>query len=500
MSEESCGVTVFDMRRLYTIIKKISSTVSALDFDTLVHYPIHMNDLEIFLRLLMAVGFGAVLGLETETRTSEEDKSTGHAKPDSRESSILMRYRLGGVRTYIVLSLFGAVGGLLFTAGQPVFGYLVFAAILLLVLSAYILNVWYQRAFGITTEIAILIATLVGFLATTNLVSLQILVVVIVILTFVLSQKQGVGMIVRRIAHEELSDIVKFTILVVVILPFLPNQDVYLRDFSFIANAIANGQLGDRIGEIAIINPFRLWEYVVLISGFSMLGYFATKIWGKTRGLVFTGVFGGFVSSTTMILSMAGKSKQLGNKASNALAGAGLLSHGVSFLQIGVLALSTSFVFFDSSFSVLFTMSMSALIIGLLLIWRNRHETKFEVEHHPFSLNLAVKFALLLSIVKLLIQITNISLPPTAFVIVTAISGVAGMDVATIALGELVGLKLINPDLALFTFVMTNAVNFVAKAVYARLSGSKQFAKVIEIAMAVGILLTLVVWWLQVSG
>ena len=254
-----------------------------------------MTDIEILARLLLALGFGAILGLETETRATKE----GQTKTQARKS-------IGGVRTYMILSLFGALGGIFFDLGQPIFAYLVFFSVFAIVLAAYVLNVRYTRAFGMTTEIAILIAVLVGFAATAGIVSLQILVVLVVILTFILSQKRGVGRLTRRIAHEELIDVVSFLIVTLVVFPFLPDQDFLLREVPSVMELLrAVGIDAEKIGDLVLFNPFRLWQYVVLISGFNLVGYFANRVVGRSKGLLFTGIFGGFVSSTSTTVAPA---------------------------------------------------------------------------------------------------------------------------------------------------------------------------------------------------
>lgn len=454
-----------------------------------------MADLEILARLLLSIGFGAILGLETETRATEVAKT----QPDEAAQAFA-NFKLGGVRTYILLSLFGALGGLLFHSGQSTFGYLIFGAVMGIILAAYVLNVYYRRAFGMTAEIAIMIVTIIGFMSTSGLISLQILTVIVVVLTFVLSQKQGIAVLVSKIAHEELTDIVKFTIVALVILPFLPNSEIYLRDLEFIQQLMASGEVTETFGSIALLNPFKLWQYVVLISGFSLLGYFASRTLGKAKGLLLTGLLGGFISSTSVIISLAARSKQENNdNAVNSLAGASLISHAVSFTQGIVFSLSASVLFFRETLPLSIAMSLVPLGIGLLLIMssnRQGDEKTLDLVHKPFSLNLAIKFAIFLTVVKLVVQLSNIYLPQTAFVFVTAFSGFAGIDVATIALGELVAKSAIPVNIGLITYAAVNVVNFTAKSTYAYWQGTKKYAQMIILGMmgsliAVGIVLLL---------
>jgi uncharacterized membrane protein (DUF4010 family) len=93
-----------------------------------------------------------------------------------------------------------------------------------------VLNVQYNRAFGITSEIAVMVSVLVGFATTAGLLSLPLLAALIVILAFILSQKRGISQLTSKLEHQELEDVIKFAIVVIVVLPFLPNQDILLHD------------------------------------------------------------------------------------------------------------------------------------------------------------------------------------------------------------------------------------------------------------------------------
>lgn len=441
-----------------------------------------MQDLEIFARLLLALSFGAILGLETETRTTEEstppDKKSrlkGRAKGKVADK---MREKLGGVRTYTVLSLFGALSGMLFNLGHPIFAYLMFIAVFLFVLSAYILNVQYRRAFGMTTELAILITVLVGFAATAGLLPIQMLIVIVVLLTFTLSQKRGIAVLVKKIAHQEITDVVTYGIVALVILPFLPDLDITIADWSGLSTFLTTlGFSNNFFSEIVLFNPFKLWQYVVLISGFNLLGYFASKKFGKIKGQLLTGIFGGLVSSTATTIALAHSSRSHTSKRSQfALGGAALIANAVSFIELAVLSISASAQFFIASLPATIGMALSSTVMGVLgLSGEKKKEESVDVDMEPFSVTPAIKFVILLMIVRLVIQVVDICCGNTAFVIVTALSGVLGMDMATITIAELVGKGSVGMGLGVFTYVLTNGVNFIAKAAFARTEGARTF-------------------------
>lgn len=457
-----------------------------------------MTDLEILARTLLALGFGAILGLETETRISEETKGS------KKQTKKQLEQRIGGVRTYTVLSLFGAVSGILFQVGQPLFAYIMFAAVFFIVLAAYVMNVQYHRRFGMTTEIAILITVLVGFASTAGIMSLQILVILIVILTFILSQKRGIAKLTENIAHQELQDVVKFAIVAIVVVPFLPDQNLMIGDISGLTDLISSlGVSNDLINSLVIFNPIRLWQYVVLISGFNLLGYFANRVFGKAKGLLMTGVFGGFVSSTSTMVALAERSKN--EKAEymwRNLGGVGLIANAVSFAQMMVLAASASVVFFSAVVSSSVAMVIGSVVVAIWFMSRTKKDVEqdVEVQYQPYSIGPAVKFALLLTVLRVIIQIVNFYMGESAFVFVTALSGMLGMDIATITLGEVVAQGGVTIQIAVIAFIIANGVNFAAKSFYSFLQGSLEYFKVIATGLFISLLAGLIGALITLAG
>jgi uncharacterized membrane protein (DUF4010 family) len=88
----------------------------------------------------------------------------------------------------------------------------------------------------------------------------------------------------------------------VVLLPILPNKG---------------------FGPWQALNPCEIWWMVVLIALISFVGYFAVKIAGARRGLVYTALFGGLASSTALTLHYSRASR--GDQALAPLLATGIL-------------------------------------------------------------------------------------------------------------------------------------------------------------------------------
>lgn len=445
-----------------------------------------MADLEFLIRIVLCLAFGAILGLETETRSSDTKKS----------KSQIEKGRLGGLRTYMVLALFGGFAGIMFVQGYPLFAYLMFAAVSLIVLAAYILNVQYRQAFGLTSELSILTAVLISFATTAAIVPLQILLVLALILAFVLSQKKGVASFVSKLGHAEVEDIVKFLIVVFVIWPFLPDKTYYLAD---IPNALQFAQSlnipADLASSLAVFNPYRIWLYILLISGINLFGYFVGRVLGQNKAQAISSVFGGLVSSTSAVIAFATQAKKRSGVIVQRLAGLGLLANAASFITLFVIAASIA-GFPAVIFEVNMALMLSSLAVAVFYLLRPHklNGIDYNVEYQPFSLGPALKFVFLLSVVRIIVQVVNYYFGNTGFIFANAISGLVGLDVATISIGETWALGNASTNLAAFTFLVTNFINYAAKTFYGRIQSNYQFTKWLGIGLAISAVVGLVVY------
>lgn len=422
---------------------------------------------------------GVALGLESETRSQ-----------DSKSEKINSRQRIGGIRTYTLLSILGGIAGLFFLAGEKIFTYMLFGAVIVFLFAAYILNVKIKQAFGLTTEIAVIITFLLGFLITSELSSPVVILVILVLLTFFLSQKYGIGLLVQRIKHEEVIDIIKFGLVSLVILPLLPNQEFTLGS---IVSALNINSLGlETYYNFVLLNPFQAWLIVVLISGFNLFGYFLSRIAGKRQGMIFVGVFGGFISSTAAIVSLAHKSLHMSKKDNSSIlyAGSALIANAISFILLGALLFIGNRALFTEALPILLIMLVVGLGVGAAFVSQYKFDHAkhiIELEYRPFTILPAIQFVGIIVAIKLLIQVLQLSGASNALLLaITALSGIAGMDAPAVALSNLAQTGSLTVQLALLAFLITNSINFASKVVYSYVLGNRYFARYV----AVGLIIT----------
>jgi uncharacterized membrane protein (DUF4010 family) len=433
-----------------------------------------MPQSELLIRILVTVVLGSILGLETETREIEKK---GKEKAISEEKS-----RLGGLRTYTILSLFGGVAGIFYLENLNGIIYLMLGGIIVLILSAYILNVRLKNAFGLTTEVAVLMTFLLGFLTTSNIISIEIVLVILVLLSFFLSQKRGFGSLINKIQHKELIDVIKFGLITIVLLPLIPNREFLVSDLFDFLSLNSNISINRDILDISLINPFKMWIIVILISGLDLLGYILSKFIGAKRGIYLAGFVGGLVSSTSTLISLAHKSKNEKNKGKTSLlAASALASNSASYIDTSIILLVGSLALFNLMIVPFLVMLVIGILISLSYIYSNSKDkvsgSSFTLDYKPFSIVPALKFVIIIIGIKIFVQLIQLLNLGNSVMLVTAISGIVGFDPVVLAMADLYEEGTVSLKLAAITLVIANLLNFFAKITYSYIGGNKLFLK-----------------------
>ncbi len=215
---------------------------------------------DLLLRILVALAIGGLVGLEREIY--QQKKHRGFA----------------GIRTYLVVAFLGAVAAILLQMEEwRVFAYLLFSAIILLIVAAYVISAMKGQN-GMTTELSVLLVFILAMLSTVPEYQ-QIAVILAVILAVVLSLKEHLHTFARNTKQIEWFDALTFVFMAFVILPLLPNENYTV------------------LGVVDAFNPYRTWLMIVFVSGVSFVGYFLTKLIGGTYGIGLAGLLGGVASS-----------------------------------------------------------------------------------------------------------------------------------------------------------------------------------------------------------
>lgn len=186
--------------------------------------------------------------------------------------------RVAGFRTFGVLGLAGGVAGLL-----PI---PVIAAAMLLVGAVLVIGYLRQTqqvaGMSATATLVGLLTFLLGIACTKDYPQEAIATAAIV--AFLLSQRDVLHGWLLGLEPAEIRAAMRFAIITVVILPFLPDR---------------------QMGPLDAWNPHKLWFVVVLVSGLSFVGYVAARRVGSSRGLILAAALGAIVSSTAVTAAFA---------------------------------------------------------------------------------------------------------------------------------------------------------------------------------------------------
>ncbi len=225
--------------------------------------------------------------------------------------------RVAGVRTFTLLGLASGVAGLAGNMGQP------FAAGAIVAGCAAVLAIGYANRPGLkskpdaTTPIAALTTVGLGFIAGFGQPGFAIAGAAVV--TLILALKAELHGFLDKLDEDDVKALARYAVIAGAVLPFLPSG---------------------HYGPLGAWNPQKLWLVVVLVTGFSFLGYVANRVFGERHGTIATALIGGAYSSTAVTQSLA---QRLGSEAKGGAEPAGIaLATAVMYLRvlllIGVLA------------------------------------------------------------------------------------------------------------------------------------------------------------------
>ena len=396
-----------------------------------------MDDTHLALRFAVAIGLGVLLGLERERSKSEEGGA--------------------GVRTFALIALAGATAGYLDAdLGLATVALVVFVALAALLISAYLVGAL-RGDTGFTTEVSALLAFLLGMLCARG--HLQVAAWVAIAMALLLALKDWLHQLARRIESSDVEATLKFAIVTLIVLPLLPDI---------------------RYGPppLDVINPYKIWLMVVLISGLNFAAYLLVKIVGAEHGIGLAGLLGGLVSSTAVTLGFSRRSREPGEDAS-ALALGILLAWTVMFFRVVVMTTVIS-----TRLGMRLAMAMGLLCAVSLgasfWLWRRRRaQQRGEVKAgaNPFELDQAIKFGLLFGVVVFIAKAASVYLGEAGLYIAAAVAGLTDVDAITLAMADLAHSDESRLPVAARAIVLAALANTFVKSAFAAGLGSQELRR-----------------------
>ncbi|EKO3389635.1 MgtC/SapB family protein [Vibrio fluvialis] len=349
--------------------------------------------------LLVALLLGAIVGTQR-----------GWVARNNVEGS-----RVAGIRTFSLVGLYGGLSAILAAHYSPLL--LGFALLALVVLAsiAFVLKQRKSQDISITGVVSLLVTFVLGSLAVSGEPVLAAAAAVIT--AVVLDNKKELHEALQKLQEYELDAALRLMLISIVMLPLLPNQSY---------------------GPWQALNPYEIWWMVVLIASISFLGYFAIKIGGAKRGVLFTSVFAGFSSSTALTLQFSNLSRDQ-PIISPLLASGILLCCGTMFPRLLIVASLINTELTPILWPVIVVM-MIGLYIPAWFIWRSTdvdfNEDQSANHKNPLALQSALWFGVILAIIMLLAHALSDWFGQAGTLALSAVSGITDVDAITLALGR----------------------------------------------------------------
>ncbi|HHF2872523.1 TPA: MgtC/SapB family protein [Vibrio diabolicus] len=348
--------------------------------------------------LLIALLLGAIVGTQR-----------GWVMRNSVEGS-----RVAGIRTFSLVGLLGGLVGILANIYSPLLIGFALIALVILTCIAFVIQQKKSGDVSITGVVSIMVVFVLGNLAVSGEAVLAAAAAVIT--AVVLDNKRELHQALQKLQEYELDAALRLLLISIVMLPLLPNQSY---------------------GPWNALNPYEIWWMVVLIASISFVGYFAIKIGGAKRGILFTSVFAGLSSSTALTLQFSHLSREQAS-ISPLLASGILLSCGTMFPRLLIVLSVINPQLVKLLWPIVMAM-MVALYIPAWWIWRRSEVEQIEQSNkqtNPLALQSALFFGLVLAVIMLLAHALSDWFGNAGVLLLSALSGITDVDAISLTLGR----------------------------------------------------------------
>ena len=385
-----------------------------------------VSEQQMIIQLATALLLGALTGLERGWATREQ-------KPGER---------VAGIRTYALVGLLGGIAALLSLKVTPWVLPAGLLAICTAAVMAYRARMLHMRDYSITGIIGILLTFCFGAMAVA--VDITVAATAAVITTIILDNKNEIHSALNRLQEHELDAALKLLLISVVMLPLLPNEG---------------------IGPNRMLNPYEIWWMVVLIASISFIGYFAMRVGGTEKGILFTSLFAGLASSTALTLHFSRLARQT-PQISPLLSSGILLACGTMYLRILLYCAMINPALLGSLTIPLLVMTL-VLYLPALLIWRkHRNGTRVEqpaLHNNPLDLKSALTLGVLLTLILLMASVLQQWLGNAGIYVLASISGITDVDAITLSLTRMSQTGLASTTV-IIGIIIASSVNNLMKA------------------------------------
>jgi uncharacterized membrane protein (DUF4010 family) len=250
-----------------------------------------------------------------------------------------------------------------------------------------------------------------------------------------------------------------------------------------------------------VLNPFKIGMMVTLLAGVSFVGYAASRVLGRGRGLLWTGAIGGLVSSTAVTLSASRQTK-----ATPALADMSALSIIIACTVLPVRVVIVATVANPPLASALLWPMAFIAVSGVgysgWLYWRTRHQARGEEPAltNPFELTSTLQMAALLVGVMLFSKWATQQFGQSAAYVTAFFAGFADVDAIALSMARLSQAEAISLTAAATAIFCAVASNTLVKGGMTAVLGNRALAVRVAVGFVVMMVAGGVGAWLSTFG
>jgi len=346
--------------------------------------------------LLLSAGIGLIVGLE-------------------REYNKIKNGTISGIRTFPIVCV---AGFLLGNLTEEFSNWIVVGAIpaFILFLGTDHLKKGDNALRGHTTHVALFSVFLLGMLVAAHLYKEALATAVVI--TTLLALKGKFKNTLERITEAELFATIKFFVLSLLILPFLPNKT---------------------FGPEGILNLYEIGWVVVIVSVLNFIGYFLIKFAGSKKGIMATAVLGGLFSSTAVAWSFSTRSKE--NPALSKTYAAGILiASSIMFPRLLIIVYIFNAAIVGTLWLPFLIMFLVACVFSFWVAKNSKADdtngTILSVGN-PLDVISALSFALIFILILLTVYYSKLFFGDQGLFLSALISGLADTDAISISVAKL---------------------------------------------------------------
>ncbi len=390
------------------------------------------DDQHVLTGLAVAFGVGLLIGIEREQRKGADPA-----------------HIVAGVRTFALIALAGAVCTLLGTALIAVGA----AFVGLAALASYHRS--READPGLTTEIAMFVAFLLGVLA---MHQRELAAGIGVGVALILALKSRLHAFTREVlTPQELHDGLLLIASALIVLPLLPDR---------------------AIDPWHVFNPHKLWRLVVLVMAINALGYGAQRALGTRLGLPLSGFAGGFVSATATIGAMGSRAKLHPEQRPSCVA-ASTLANVATIVQLALVLGALSRPLLGILALPLAASGLTALAaagFSGFSAWRDGRDGIAPMKGRPFQPTHALLFVALVSVILFVAAALAHWFGDAGALAAAGAAGFADTHAAAASVAQVLNAGQIDTEVAAFAVLIGFTTNTLGKTVVAFGTGGRSFA------------------------